>query len=332
MIKTYLLTLTTLAPLHIGSGIKYSSKEYIYENQQFYFPEMGRLFQYIQSLNEEASFSSFLLQSGNWNNTRNPRLIDYLIQNNIRERDFGGYLIDSHGFEGNENPNSVNEILGFIQDPFGDPYIPGSSLKGALRTILVNSVFQTDKLPFGPTATYEESIFYNIRVSDSQPISKERLTLAQKWDYSDRKSEAKFLPIHRQAIKPLTKVSFVITCEGVKAIELVEDLPKHAKTFANKYDKFFLNDQNIEIVHDCIQSPIYIGGGSGCWTKTIMDQAEKHVKERHSRGKTRMVGRGVLKLTKYPIVTMKTNIRTIPLAYRNNFYLMGKSMFQIKER
>ena len=34
---------------------------------------------------------------------------------------------------------TINEVAKFIRDPFGSPYIPGSSLKGAIRTILMNT-------------------------------------------------------------------------------------------------------------------------------------------------------------------------------------------------
>lgn len=39
--RTFKLSLLTLAPIHIGNGEKYTSKEFIYENKKFYFPDMG---------------------------------------------------------------------------------------------------------------------------------------------------------------------------------------------------------------------------------------------------------------------------------------------------
>ncbi|CAD0155562.1 protein of unknown function [Streptococcus thermophilus] len=36
--RTFKLSLLTLAPIHIGNGEKYTSREFIYENKKFYFP------------------------------------------------------------------------------------------------------------------------------------------------------------------------------------------------------------------------------------------------------------------------------------------------------
>ena len=37
-IEHFKLSLLTLAPIHIGNGEKYTSREFIYENKKFYFP------------------------------------------------------------------------------------------------------------------------------------------------------------------------------------------------------------------------------------------------------------------------------------------------------
>ena len=34
--RTFKLSLLTLAPIHIGNGEKYTSREFIYENKKFY--------------------------------------------------------------------------------------------------------------------------------------------------------------------------------------------------------------------------------------------------------------------------------------------------------
>lgn len=42
--RTFKLSLLTLAPIHIGNGEKYTSREFIYENKKFYFPDMGKFY------------------------------------------------------------------------------------------------------------------------------------------------------------------------------------------------------------------------------------------------------------------------------------------------
>ena len=41
--------LFVLGPMHIGSGKKYTKKEYIYENEKYYFPDMGELYLKIRN-------------------------------------------------------------------------------------------------------------------------------------------------------------------------------------------------------------------------------------------------------------------------------------------
>lgn len=83
----------------------------------------------------------------------------------------------------NDSLRNLNEIVAFVKDEFGNPYIPGSSLKGAIRTILVNEEFKTDDVPWKDG----NNIFNEIRVSDSKPISVDNLTLVQKWDYNAKR-------------------------------------------------------------------------------------------------------------------------------------------------
>ena len=75
---------------------------------------------------------------------RNNRLISFLDDNRVLDRDFGGYRIVETGLEIDKNNRdfklgTINEVAKFMRDPFGSPYIPGSSLKGAIRTILMNT-------------------------------------------------------------------------------------------------------------------------------------------------------------------------------------------------
>ena len=138
--RTFKLSLLTLAPIHIGNGEKYTSREFIYENKKFYFPDMGKFYNKMVEKRLAEKFEAFLIQTRP--NARNNRLISFLNDNRIAERSFGGYSISETGLESDKNPDSagaINEVNKFIRDAFGNPYIPGSSLKGAIRTILMNT-------------------------------------------------------------------------------------------------------------------------------------------------------------------------------------------------
>lgn len=345
--RTFKLSLLTLAPIHIGNGEKYTSREFIYENKKFYFPDMGKFYNKMVEKRLAEKFEEFLIQTRP--NARNNRLISFLNDNRIAERSFGGYSISETGLESDKNLNSagaINEVNKFIRDAFGNPYIPGSSLKGAIRTILMNTTpkwnnenavkFKKENkklIPWGPKKGEKyDDLFNAIRVSDSKPFDNKSLILVQKWDYSAKTNKAKPLPLYRESISPLTKIEFEITTTTDEAGRLIEELGKRAQAFYKDYKAFFLSEFPDDKIQANLQYPIYLGAGSGAWTKTLFKQANGILQKRYSRMKTKMVKKGVLKLTKAPLKTVKIPSGNHSLIKNyESFYEMGKANFLIKE-
>lgn len=343
--RTFRLSLLTLAPVHIGNGEKYTSREFIYENKKFYFPDMGKFYNKMVEKRLAEKFEAFLLQTRP--NARNNRLISFLNDNRIAERSFGGYSISETGLESDKNPNSagaINEVNKFIRDAFGNPYIPGSSLKGAIRTILMNTTpkwnnenavkFKKENkklISWGPKKGEKyDDLFNAIRVSDSKPFDNKRLILVQKWDYSAKTNKAKPLPLFRESISPFTKIEFEITTTTDEAGQLIEELGKRAQAFYKDYKAFFLSEFPDDKIQANLQYPIYLGAGSGAWTKTLFKQADGILQ--NSRMTTKMVKKGVLKLTKAPLKTVKIPSGNHSLIKNHeSFYEMGKANFLIKE-
>lgn len=348
--RTFQFSLLSMAPIHIGSGDKYTSREFIYENGYFYFPDMGKFYNRMVEKGYNQKFERFLQERKP--RASNNRLISFLLDNRISDRDFGGYRIKETGFETEKNNidsklGTINEVSKFMRDAFGNPYIPGSSLKGAIRTILMNTnpdwnnknVVKDKKenkslIPWGAKKGQEFNDLFNaIRVSDSKPFSNESLILVQKWDCSAKLLKVKPLPLYREAIAPLTKVEFTITTTTAEAATLIEKLEDKALEFYRGYKNFFLKDFPEDKIQDNIDYPIYLGAGSGAWTKTIFKKAKKILQERYGNSRTtRMVDKGVLKLTKAPMKSVKTTQATRKLIMNNeSFYEMGKANFMIRE-
>ena len=176
-------------------------------------------------------------------------------------------------------------------------------------------------------------MFNAIRVSDSKPFRNDSLILVQKWDHKANPSLAKPLPLYREAIAPLTKINFTITTTTKEAGILMEELGQRAQAFYKEYKNFFLSDFPENKIQPNIQYPIYLGAGSGAWTKTIFKRAKDILQERYENSRTtRMVEKGVLKLTKAPMKSVKTTQATRKLIMNNeSFYEMGKANFMIKE-
>ena len=348
--RTFQFTLLAMAPIHIGNGEKYTSREFIYENGYFYFPDMGKFYNRMVEKGYDQKFERFLQERKP--RASNNRLISFLEDNRISDRDFGGYRIKETGLETEENDNdsklgAINEVVKFMRDPFGTPYIPGSSLKGAIRTILMNTnpdwnnknVVKDKKenkslIPWGAKKGQEFNDLFNaIRVSDSESFNNEQIILVQKWDYSAKSLTAKPLPLYREAIAPLTKINFTITTTTKEAGILMEELGQISQAFYKEYKNFFLSDFPENKIQPNIQYPIYLGAGSGAWTKTIFKQAKDILQDRHKKPvQTKMKGKGVLKLTKAPMKSVKTTQATRKLIMNDeSFYEMGKANFIIKE-
>ena len=346
--RTFQFSLLAMAPIHIGNGEKYTSREFIYENGYFYFPDMGKFYNRMVEKGYDQKFERFLQETKP--NARNNRLISFLEDNRISDRNFGGYRIIETELETNNNylrGGALNQVSKFIRDPFGNPYIPGSSLKGAIRTILMNTnpdwnnenVVKDKKenkslIPWGAKKGQNyDDLFNTIRVSDSKPFRNDSLILVQKWDHKANPSLAKPLPLYREAIAPLTKINFTITTTTKEAGILMEELGQRAQAFYKEYKNFFLSDFPENKIQPNSQYPIYLGAGSGVWTKTIFKQAYEIVKENHKKPvQTKMKGKGVLKLTKAPILLEDDSVQPSILIKNDEFfYEMGKANFMIKE-
>ena len=346
--RTFQFSLLAMAPIHIGSGEKYTSREFIYENGYFYFPDMGKFYNRMVEKGYDQKFERFLQETKP--NARNNRLISFLEDNRISDRNFGGYRIIETELETNNNylrGGALNQVSKFIRDPFGNPYIPGSSLKGAIRTILMNTnpdwnnenVVKDKKenkslIPWGAKKGQNyDDLFNTIRVSDSKPFRNDSLILVQKWDHKANPSLAKPLPLYREAIAPLTKINFTITTTTKEAGILMEELGQRAQAFYKEYKNFFLSDFPENKIQPNIQYPIYLGAGSGAWTKTIFKQANGIIQDRHKKPvQTKMKGKGVLKLTKAPILKQDDSVQPSKLIKNDeSFYEMGKANFMIKE-
>lgn len=188
-------------------------------------------------------------------------------------------------------------------------------------------------IPWGPKKGKEyDDLFNAIRVSDSKPFDNKRLILVQKWDYSAKTNKAKPLPLYRESISPLTKIEFEITTTTDEAGRLIEELGKRAQAFYKDYKAFFLSEFPDDKIQANLQYPIYLGAGSGAWTKTLFKQADGILQRRYSRMKTKMIKKGVLKLTKAPLKTVKIPSGNHSLVKNHeSFYEMGKANFMIKE-
>lgn len=301
-LKSYRIHLKVVGPVFIGSGKELSKKEYLfYKNNQIAVIDIAKLYLELKKINKLDSFEAFMLDEhehlGIW--IRKNHIDNSIVDRCIK------YTLDKGDIEETKR-RSV--MLEFVKDPYGNPYVPGSSLKGMFRTIfLADRLINHSKDYTVQREQFKEKAFEikpnkqrylsrNIQdieaktfrtlhrhdtraddavndimagfiVSDSEPLSVEDLTLAQKVDVHVKKG-AKNLPSVRECLKPGTDIVFTVTIDMSICPYTKQDIIESINYFDDNYNKYFIYPFiDIENIDD---GSVFLGGGSGYASKTAV--------------------------------------------------------------
>ena len=305
-LKTYELTFRTLSPVFIGSGNSIGKKEYIYERfaNRILIPDMDKMFEGLKK-------HKLLKQYG-----------DYMVRDMVRENDDLFQFLKDHQIPKSEYTSwcsrvekvgdidlasrSVKDISTFVKDPYGNPYVPGSSIKGMFRNafmtywILENKELQkkyADKIKAARRNNRKNYLSWEVkelnvdvfhknrrkntkiedkvndimagfRVLDSEPISPKNLCLYQKVDLKTDGSRRELEM--RECIKPGTDISFTVTID-------TKLFPSYKKGMMKKVIRIFWENYEREFMScfkSCPKIPdgkylLFLGGGVGYPSKTV---------------------------------------------------------------
>ena len=141
--KVYKMSLTTLSPIFIGSGDTLNKSSYFYSDKEVNVIDEKKLIKLLYT--RRGLFETFMseVSSGNLNLTN-------FLESNIptyKELDISKYKLMSHSniITTKGRLKTLNEINTFIKSSNDKPYIPGSSIKGAIRTALIASEIRNNK-------------------------------------------------------------------------------------------------------------------------------------------------------------------------------------------
>lgn len=314
-LKHYKMRLHTLAPVFIGSGETITKKEYIFKNNKIYILDLPKLFELINKRNLTDSYMKFVLNGNGQRNSRfTETLASWLDKNNIKNYDdVTAYVLN--GVRNIEEKKSLKGIQLFIKNAYNEPYIPGSSIKGLLRTVLMwNSVKKNygttvigklrkeaevrtkqsdsrsikkkvgvvsdslEKLMFTKKKDDDEwSIMRGLIVGDSIPVSRDDLVLCEKIDINTNGDE-KTPNIFRECIKPGVDIEFDLTIDSRIFPCRIEDIIKQINIYSKDYYNIVtcsFEDREKE------DGEIFIGGGAGYFSKTV-SYALFNMNERYS--------------------------------------------------
>lgn len=155
--KKYKLKGTILSPLHIGTGNQIEPFDYVIKNGKLYRILLED-FLYQLSDKKRKIFED-IVYGRNLN-----RIRKYIIEEIDLEK-YSAYLVEVTKEIESLYLSKIDDIKNqLLIDPFirtggeNKPYIPGSSIKGAIRTALINQIAQ-DSSPPRPTGYREEREF-----------------------------------------------------------------------------------------------------------------------------------------------------------------------------
>ena len=126
--------LTCLSPAHIGSGVKLRPFEYLYNrrNRDVFFVDEGKFSELLMRRRLIDDFMADMRQG------RPPYLLNWLTEHRISEREMQGITVRRAKVHIRQDErSSLNDVSCLETTADGSPYIPGSSLKGAIRTAVI---------------------------------------------------------------------------------------------------------------------------------------------------------------------------------------------------
>lgn len=251
--------LETLTPVHIGSGETLNHIDGCYANGRWYHIDLNKVLEHpatdINALTSEMSQRDF-------------RWSDYFSRHNMDAADLSTYNILC-----TQSPET-GDIREAIKSVDNRPYIPGSSIKGALRTALLSDLINSDEnkklyndsskhlnreidkgppqrrrqenparqienLAFGKDPNHD--LLRALQVSDTKPLESDELAIETAWTLTLNQNNKL-----QQKIEGNTEYkNFVEVIQGVKTLTftlkiddmLFRDREKNYLNFSNLQEK-----------------------------------------------------------------------------------------------
>ena len=288
-LQVYELKLVPRGPLYIGSGEKTPKKEFIFNTRKntVAFLDERIFFDLLISKGLVDQFEEFCLKPGGDLYTFLFRTCG-LMQQDVApaicyEVSVGDALDAGH---------SLKDICRFMRDTQGKAYVPGSSVKGAIRTALLYQAMAAENseshMPEKELPEWRylhslnlnqrnvrdavNSIMRGIQISDSEPIDDRMFTLFQKHD-SSVEGNTHAINLCRECVVPGTVIRLRMTLDQsiLKGKITVESIMNAINSFAKYGEKTYAPHFNppFDRVSSGWQNTLYIGGGAGFFTKSL---------------------------------------------------------------
>jgi len=182
MYNLFDLKLTTISPVHIGSQSSISPySDYVCKDNKIYYIDEDKLKSlFISSGNMDELLDEYIdaITVQSFSDFQNKYNIEMFLERyNLDIEEFSSYILDTN--------TRVNKSIESTVKTSGRPYIPGSTLKGAIRTTLLfnhNRGFSKGEIYVFDINTRME--LSNLLISDTNPLSMEDLIVLRTGRYN----------------------------------------------------------------------------------------------------------------------------------------------------
>lgn len=139
-LKRYRMKITALGPIHVGDGKKLKKIEYIYDkqNNRVFVLDATKTYSYLEQEGKLGRFQEYILspEKGHKDEDNSKDIFSFLLKENISKEIWESWKSYDYVITERED-TSLKEIHSFVKDANGRPYVPGSSIKGMIRTALL---------------------------------------------------------------------------------------------------------------------------------------------------------------------------------------------------
>lgn len=304
-LKSYQVVMRSIGPVFIGSGREISKKEYIFLNRnQVGMIDAWKMYDAMKRRKKEAVFEEYILGSNNIN------LNFWLKKQGIEIKEikpFVKYTLDCGDAIIEKGSNRL-QVMECIKDAYGNPYIPGSSLKGMFRTVLLGAdilknpqKYQNEKQNLKRNVDLDRSNRNSYLKRDTRKVEEIAYRILNK---NEKKTDdavndvlqgliisdseplridslvlcqkidlhtdgmERNLPILRECIKPDTEIKFTITVDTSICNLTDVSLMEAVKVFMESYNKNFV--VAFGSIEMSGENEVLCGGGCGFVSKTMV--------------------------------------------------------------
>lgn len=267
MIKHYTMKLKVISPVFIGSGQVLDKIDYYYDDDGLHILNKTKLQEFILKNNLYDEYLETVENEVEQIVTHRKGkyakdLINEFYKRYVKDKND---LIE-YSFK-IKIPNRLNRINTFIKDIYNQPYIPGSSIKGAIVSALKQE-FNVEKI---------EGIY----VSDTNSVDTKNLIIIRRKDkvYRNNEKKERILSVYNECLNAGAELTFKIDLDlnkinssiGGNKINGIQDILHYIqKRFENiksifdltgELDKYLPNQNDL----------LFLGGGTGLHTKLFFD-------------------------------------------------------------